>query len=96
MANKTENRRQGCGNITIDTEVTENGIYPVEGKGIYSAINAAKPGNATAAEAGLVKKASAVADVDTGEDATAAANATAINAILAALRTAGVMETPTP
>lgn len=41
MANVTENRRQGVGNITIDTEVTENGIYPVEGKGIYAAIAAA-------------------------------------------------------
>ena len=94
MANATENRRQGVGNITIDTEVTSGGKYPVEGKGIYAAINAAKPGNATEEAAGLVKMAEAVAEVDTGEDATAAGNATAINAIITALQTAGIMAVP--
>ena len=41
MSNETKNLRLGVGEITIDTEVTENGVYPVEGKGIYAAIAAA-------------------------------------------------------
>jgi hypothetical protein len=123
MANVTENRRQGCGNITIDTEVTSGGKYPVEGKGIYSAIGAvtltAGTGisisskkiniDTTGATTGqFLKKtsdgvafgditaAAAVTPVDTGDDATAAANASAINDIISALQAAGLMETPTP
>lgn len=83
MANKTENRRQGCGNITIDTEVTENGIYPVEGKGIYAAINAAVGGMA----------AENVAHTDSSSP-TAAKCAATINAVIDALVAAGLMEEP--
>lgn len=45
MANETKNLCLGVGTITVDTEVTETGIYPVIGSGIYSAIAGKKAEN---------------------------------------------------
>lgn len=45
MANETKNLRLGVGLITVDTEVTETGEYPVIGSGIYKAIAGKKAEN---------------------------------------------------
>ena len=50
------------------------------------------PSTATATKAGLVKKSANVSAIATPASATAESNATTINAILSALKTAGIME----
>ena len=91
MANETKNLIQGVtGGITIDTEPTSGSEYPVMSKGVYSAINSAKPSNATASKAGLVKKAANVAAI-TAEEPAVSDCVTAINSLLSALKTAGIM-----
>lgn len=91
MANVTKNLISGVGAITIDTEVTSGGVYPVEGKGIKSyvdaAITAATPA-ATTEAAGVVKQA---ANVEESSATTVAGCKDAINAILSALKEAGIM-----
>lgn len=90
MANQTKNVVQGVtGGITLDTEPTSGSEYPVMSKGIYSAINSAKAGNATESKAGLVKKAANVAAL--ADDATLTQAVAAINAILSAMKTAAQM-----
>lgn len=85
-----ENYRE-YGKTVIDGELVINGTLTVDSDATVSGIVS----NAKTDAAGIVKMAAAVASVDTGDAATAAGNATAINAILAALQTAGIMATST-
>lgn len=84
MANETKNIIQGVtGGITIDTEVTASGEYPVMSKGIYAAINGAISAIPKAENVALLEDTAKLADV-----------IVAINAILEALQAAGLMEEP--
>ena len=90
MANETIRIRHGCiVPQTVDTEVTENGEYPVQGKGIYQALSGATPGPATTETAGVVKMATNVPEAE-GE----APTASEFKALLDALIEAGIMAEP--
>ena len=92
MANETIRIHHGCiVPQTVDTEVTENGEYPVQGKGIYQALSGATPGPATTETAGVVKMATNVPEAE-GE----APTASEFKALLDALIEAGIMAEPEP
>ena len=87
MANETKVIRNGCiVPQTVNTEVTEDGEYPVQGKGIYAFVGGAAPSPATVDKAGIVKMAANVAEA-AGEAPTAAE----FKALLDALIAAGIM-----
>lgn len=80
MANETKLLRQGVGaTICIDTEVTSTGEYPVEGRGIKKYIDENTLGTPAA-------------NVPASEATDVAGCVTSINAILTALKSAGLME----
>ena len=81
-----ENYRE-YGKTVINGELVINGTLTVADGATATGV----VGNATTQKAGVVKKASKVDAVDTGDSATASANATAINAIISAMQTAGMM-----
>ena len=81
-----ENYRE-YGRTVIDGELLINGKLTVDDGATVTGVVA----NATTQKAGVVKKASKVTPVETGDSATAGANATAINEIISALQTAGIM-----
>lgn len=84
--------RQGCiVPQTVETEVTEEGRYPVTGKAVYDAMVGSEVGPATEETAGLVKMASNVSEA-AGEAPTAAE----FKALLDALIAAGIMAEPEP
>ena len=80
-----ENYRE-YGRTVIDGELLINGKLTLGDGATLTGLP-----NATTQKAGVVKKASKVTPVETGDSATAGANATAINEIISALQTAGVM-----
>lgn len=84
--------RQGCiVPQTVETEVTENGRYPVTGEAVFNAVSGSAVGPATEETAGTVKMASNVAEA-AGEAPTAAE----FKALLDALIAAGIMAEPEP
>lgn len=92
MANVTTLERMGTGeSIPMDSEVTQNGEYPVKSSGIYAAIQSVAVDNATVETAGKVKMAENVAEAE-GDNPTAAE----FKALLDALISAGLMAEAEP
>lgn len=86
MANQTKRIYRGCiVPQTVDTEVTENGEYPVQGKGVYKAISEAIEESASSRTAENV--AHAVGEAPTAEE---------FNGLIDALIAAGLMAEPEP
>lgn len=81
MANQTKRKDFGGGMIFVDTEPTAGSENPVAGGGVRAAIDAATTN--------VVNK---VTKATEGESATAAENATVINALIDALIASGIMK----